>query len=119
MILFPPHEFHNLYYVGRPKGHLLYDYPTDAWIRDPQNVDTSHGFVFGSSVNIDRPDLKRHPKFAETAAPLRALLNAGDVLYLPSFWHHEVQSIPDVDLDKLNIAVNFWFANVTAPIPGM
>ena len=49
------------------------------------------------------------------ASPVRAVLLPGDVLYLPSYWHHEVQSIPD-EIDGLNIAVNFWFKNVTSPI---
>ena len=44
-------------------------------------------------------------------------MNPGDVLYLPAYWHHEVQSLPDPDpLEQLNIAVNFWFKNVTYPI---
>ena len=32
--------------------------------------------------------------------------NIGTCLYLPAFWHHEVQSLP---ADGMNIAVNFWF----------
>jgi len=66
---------------------------------------------------VDKPDLIKHPLFAR-ATPLRVILHPGDVLYLPAFWHHEVQSIPDVDESagpgrRINIAVNFWFANLT------
>ena len=72
-------------------------------------------------------------------------MNSQDVLFLPAYWHHEVQSIPeeavgsstgsdgsnshsnsdnDSDSDEpsekfakqgLNVAVNFWFKNMTAP----
>jgi len=80
------------------------------------------GFVFGSSVNVDEPDFDRHPLYKQ-ARPIRVVLTAGDTLYLPAFWHHEVQSRPsDVSTGgvnksvKLNLAVNFWFANLTAPM---
>lgn len=69
------------------------------------------GFVFGSSVHVDQPDLERHPLYSR-ARPLRVLLRPGDVLYLPAFWHHEVQSIPDAR-EGLNIAINYWFKNMT------
>ena len=38
---------------------------------------------------------------------LECTVERGDVLYLPSFWWHEVQSSPD-EFGK-NIAVNFWY----------
>jgi tetratricopeptide (TPR) repeat protein len=111
IILFPPEDLTKLYYQGRPKGKLAYEYPSH-FIRDPDSVD-KRGFVFGSGVNVDRPDLERHPLYTD-AQPVRVVLEPGDVLYLPAYWHHEVQSIPDNN--ALNLAVNFWFANLTAPI---
>ena len=85
--------------------------------------------MFGSSVNVDEPDLKRHPLYANVS-PLRVVLNPGDTLYLPAYWHHEVQSLPEKAAagsgegeqgegkwtGPLNVAVNFWFANLSAPI---
>ena len=121
LVLFPPTDGEYLYYVGRPKGVLKYEYP-DVFQRDPGSVD-KRGFVFGSSVNVDDPDLVRHPLFRK-ASPSRVLLHPGDVLYIPAFWHHEVQSVPEKDTStsaasgstyKINVAVNFWFANVTDP----
>lgn len=117
LILYPPSDLEHLYYIGRPKGILKYNYP-GVFTRDPSSVDKNH-FVFGSSVNIDHPDLQRFPRFSN-AKPIRVLLKPGQVLYLPSFWHHEVQSIPgNDDDDGLNIAVNFWFKNVTFPVDDM
>jgi len=116
LILFPPEDIVNLYYEARPKGPLKYEYP-GRFERDRASLDR-RAVVFGSSVNVDSPDLRRHPKYAN-ANPIRVVLRPGDMLYLPAYWHHEVQSIPD-DGDEvyrgLNVAVNFWFANMTAPI---
>ena len=121
VILFPPNDHKNLYYVGRPKGTLQYSYP-GQFTRDRTKVE-SRSVVFGSSVNIDDPNFIRHPLY-KNSHPIRALLKPKDVLYLPAYWHHEVQSIPhddddDDDNDGINVAVNFWFANMTAPIDGM
>lgn len=112
LLLFPPSDIEHLYYTGRPKGVLSYTYPGN-FTRDPSTVDR-RGFVFGSSVDVDAPDMARFPKYAK-ASPLRVVLRPGDALYLPAYWHHEVQSIPDAETG-LNIAVNFWFANLTSPV---
>ena len=113
VILFPPQQLPYLYYTSRPKGHLHYEYP-GIFRRDPSSIDRRSNVVFGSGVNVDSPDKKIHPLYFKHATPYRVLLNPGDVLYLPAYWHHEVQSIPDNE--GLNVAVNFWFSNMTAPI---
>jgi len=59
-----------------------------------------------SPVDIKKPDLERFPMFSQTK-PYQCNLMEGDVLYMPSFWWHEVQSRPNVD-EKRNVAVNFW-----------
>ncbi len=113
MLLFPPDDYPNLYYQGRPKGTLKYEYP-GQFIRDTSSID-KRSYVFGSSVNVDHPNFNLHPLFRKVK-PIRALLKPGDTLYLPAFWHHEVQSIPDDQMEEaLNIAVNFWFSNLTVP----
>lgn len=116
LILFPPSDLPYLYYNGRPKGTLKYKYPT-TFVRDSSTLNRQ-SIVFGSSINVDKPDLKLHPLYKK-ASPIRVFLQPGDILYLPAFWHHEVQSIPDdgdASYKGLNIAVNFWFENKTAPI---
>lgn len=130
-LLFAPQEYPNLYYQGRPKGALRYTFPA-TFDRDPLTLD-KRSFVFASSVNVDDPDLRRHPRYAQTR-PVRAHLRAGDVLFVPSFWHHEVQSLPSprsAEKDErdglgaggeggLNMAMNIWFANISFPaVPGM
>jgi ribosomal protein L16 Arg81 hydroxylase len=58
-------------------------------------------------VYLDEPDLERFPLLRQTT-PYKVVLRPGDVLYIPSFWHHEVRSLPDA-AEKLNMAVNFWY----------
>lgn len=125
--------------MKRPKGKLQYKYPS-TFTRDVDALD-KRAYVFGSSVHIDSPNLTLHPQFTNTH-PVRALIQPGETLYIPAYWHHEAQSVPiDGDIfnslatgtataddmkklnnptgDYLNIAVNFWFKNLTEPFPGM
>lgn len=64
-----------------------------------------------SSVHLGNPDLAKHPELPK-ATPYKVRLRPGSVLYLPSYWHHEVHSVPD-EREGLNIAVNYWFRNET------
>lgn len=50
-----------------------------------------------------RPDLSRFPRFNPSNA-LRIELHAGDVLYLPAYWWHQVES-----LGNENVNLNFWW----------
>ena len=45
-----------------------------------------------SDVDIDAPDLTKHPRFAE-ATPLRVKLTAGETLLVPSGWFHHVRAL--------------------------
>jgi len=59
-----------------------------------------------SPVDIKKPNEDSYPLF-KNAKSMRCSIGAGEVLYLPSFWWHEVASVPDQL--KRNIAVNYWF----------
>lgn len=48
------------------------------------------------------PDLKTHPQYAK-AKPVTCVVNAGEMLYLPSLWFHHVQQSHGC------IAINFWY----------
>lgn len=55
-----------------------------------------------SAVNVEHPDLKKHPSFAE-AKHLECILGPGDMLFIPAkFWHY-VRSLSPA------ISVNFWY----------
>ena len=58
-----------------------------------------------SMVDLNDPDLSRYPKFELALnAALRAELEPGDALYIPSFWWHNVES-----LDSFSMLVNNWW----------
>ncbi|CAM9161568.1 unnamed protein product [Ascophyllum nodosum] len=111
LLLFPPKDLENLYYVGRRKGKLEYEFP-GRWRRHV-SLEGPNKVVFSSSVRVEKPDFKKHPRLRR-CRPYRVVLQEGDSLYIPAFWHHEasVRSYPDVDGG--NVAVNFWFRNVTS-----
>ena len=99
VVLFPPSDLPFLYYRSRTKGSLKYSFPSH-FTRDMDSVSASgRKVVFGSSVSLDKADLVRHPKY-RYATPTRVLLEPGDVLYLPAFWHHEV-GWKGVDMAKI------------------
>ncbi len=62
-----------------------------------------------SPVDIAAPDLERFPRFSG-ARRMACVLRPGDVLFMPAFWWHEVQSYPD-PMERRNLAVNFWYDN--------
>jgi hypothetical protein len=65
-----------------------------------------------SLVDIDSPDLEKHPRFAEAQEAARtAELGPGDALYIPSLWWHAVAS-----LDELGAMINFWWRDAEPPL---
>jgi hypothetical protein len=65
-----------------------------------------------SLVDIDAPDLERHPRFAQALeAAQTAELGPGDALYMPSLWWHAVAS-----LDELGAMINFWWRDAEPPL---
>lgn len=62
-----------------------------------------------SPVNFHNPDRLRHPKFFR-CNPINIRLEAGDALYLPSYWWHHVKA----GSTGRNLAVNFWYPTVSA-----
>lgn len=84
--LFPPDQISNLYpgpLTPTPGGQVL------------------------SMVDFDNPDFTQFPRFAEAIKHGQvAELEAGDALYLPSMWWHQVES-----LMPLNILINYWWTD--------
>ena len=81
----------------------------------PQDTDSLYPFSLAaamphlSHVDASAPDLARFPAFAKAMA-LEADLQAGDVLYLPPFWWHQVIA------PAFSISVNFWWKPSLAAI---
>lgn len=88
--LFPPEQLKNLY-VG-PLDFTLAGQPT-------------------SLVDIDTPDLQTYPLFSEALkSALRTELAAGDALYIPAMWWHDVRSVED-----FGCLINFWWREGEPP----
>jgi len=82
--LFPPDQTPNLY---------------------PGPYERTIGGVPVSMVDPDAPDLTRYPRFAEARkARIDVELGAGDALYIPYGWWHQVRS-----LTPFNVLVNYWW----------
>jgi len=69
-----------------------------------------------SPVDVAAPDYSRYPLFAR-AVPITCDVGPGDILYVPAFHWHEVQSSPGDRYESgalagLNVAVNMWFKPV-------
>jgi hypothetical protein len=65
-----------------------------------------------SLVDIEQPDLEKHPRFAEALdAAQTTELEPGDALYMPSLWWHAVAS-----LDELGAMINFWWRDAEPPL---
>ena len=88
--LFPPEQLKNLY-VG-PLDFTLAGQPI-------------------SIVDVDEPDLKTYPRFAEALKEARQVeLAPGDALYLPAMWWHDVRSLED-----FGCLINFWWHESEPP----
>ncbi|MEJ2415849.1 MAG: cupin-like domain-containing protein [Exilibacterium sp.] len=84
--LFPPDQIANLY---------------------PGPLSPTPGGQVLSMVDFANPDLTKYPKFAEAIKHGQiAELEAGDALYLPSMWWHQVES-----QSPFNILINYWWSN--------
>ncbi|XP_022082158.1 tRNA wybutosine-synthesizing protein 5-like [Acanthaster planci] len=63
-----------------------------------------------SSVDVDRVDFNKYPEFRDIEF-FEAKLEAGDCIYIPYKWYHQVNSI------NRNIAVNIWWNHKANIIP--
>jgi hypothetical protein len=108
----------NLWLGSDTQGPLHYDYPNNFFaqlygtkrfvIFSPQ--DTPHLYPYAcdaamahcSHVDVNDPDLMTYPRF-ESASAFTFELQAGELLFLPSFWWHQVQGT------GVSVSVNLWW----------
>ena len=84
--LFPPEQVQNLY-IG-PMEHT----PSGRAI---------------SLASLEEPDFERFPRLRDAIAHAQvAEMEPGDVLYVPKYWWHHVQSHA-----PFNILINYWWGN--------
>ena len=68
---------------------LLYPHPG----RGVNGAPPEQTFYHQSQVDFDKPDPLTFPDFPRAAAT-EAILREGDVLYIPPFWWHRIESLP-------------------------
>ena len=59
-----------------------------------------------SPIDVDRPDLHRHPDFAK-AQVLEVIVEPGETVFLPLGWWHQVRA--------LDVSLSFSFSNLAVP----
>ena len=65
----------------------------------------NHHGVF-SPIDVDQPDLLRHPTFAQVKM-LEVIVEPGETVFLPLAWWHQVTS--------LDVSLSFSFSNLAVP----
>lgn len=95
---FDRHENLNVQLYGR-KRWVLFSPRQSSQLYYKQNHDMP---VIFSPVDMTCPDLDRFPRLAE-AQRHDVVLEAGEILYLPSGWWHFVESLSD------SININYWW----------
>lgn len=83
---------------GRKKWHLFPPDQSDALYQTRIPYEESSVF---SSININKPDLKKYPQFT-AATPYIVTLDPGDVLFVPHHWWHFVETM------ETSVSVNTW-----------
>merc|ERR1712070_91103 len=63
---------------------------------------SEHGYGAFSKIDVDKIDMKKMPGWGDLEY-IETMVEAGDCLFLPSHWYHQVNSF------GRNLAVNFWF----------
>ena len=67
-------------------------------------------FLYDGAVDVLNPDLERFPLYAK-AKPVEIILEAGDLVYFPSKWWHQVENLEDSIALSHNL-VDEWNAEV-------
>jgi len=129
VFLWPPYNASQLYEGHMREAHWRFASPgegepsSDAphdWlpVRTRQGLTEATSMV-NTPVDVQSPDLDAYPFFRDAIANVhvcRADAGAGEAIFLPAFWWHEVLSEPkqqatssdDGNLEH-NLAVNFWY----------
>lgn len=92
-----------------PHYNLLAQVVGTKYVRlyHPGHTDSLYPYTTGltknsSQVDIDDPDLRAHPAFAQVAA-MECMLQPGQMLFIPPGWWHYVKAL------SVSFSVSFWW----------
>ena len=100
--LLPPTDFPFLYERSFPVAQFRQDEDTKWRVYD----DAQSQPVPWIAVDPDSPDLTEFPLYSHTH-PYKVTVKAGQCLYLPAMWYHQVSQ--SADEHGRCIAINMWF----------
>jgi jumonji domain-containing protein 7 len=104
--LLPPTDAGYLCVKKVPVTRFVYS-PSSGWGKEAVGgAGTPNSTVPWCHVDPDSPDLGAFPLYTH-ASPVQVTVHAGETLYLPALWYHQV-TCPGVP-DCPTIAVNKWF----------
>ncbi|GAB0096810.1 JmjC domain-containing protein [Sergentomyia squamirostris] len=102
-VLIPPVCYHTVPRKTYPTGLYMEDSSGKMTIEPVLDCETKKPIdIEWVSIDPLNPDLKTYPQYSK-AIKYEVRVNAGDILYLPSFWFHHVRQ------SHKCIAVNFWY----------
>eukprot|EP00164_Ancoracysta_twista_P003582 GFYU01004787.1.p1 GENE.GFYU01004787.1~~GFYU01004787.1.p1 ORF type:complete len:556 (-),score=72.85 GFYU01004787.1:243-1910(-) len=109
--LTPAHydEQHNLFSQVRGTKRVLLFPPTTRNFRALSPFPLFHPCDRQTQIDYDNPDFERFPYLKE-AHGMEVIVKPGDVLYIPPYWWHQVESMDET------ISVTFWFVQ-KPPVP--
>ncbi|KAJ3012453.1 JmjC domain-containing protein 7 [Thoreauomyces humboldtii] len=110
-VLIPPTEAFCLYEKPYTTARYIpsspHISPSTTWTIEPTSPPSTTPWA---SVDPSNPDPSLHPLFTKHCRPITVTLRPGQMLYLPSLWHHQVlQEAEELDGCKAAIAVNWWY----------
>ena len=106
-LIYDPRDNKNLYEGHIPEARFEINETEQRFFKLVRKGLQESTSMVMSPVNVLNPEYEKFPLF-KNAKPMNCTVGVGEMLYLPSYWWHEVQSFPDLD-EFLNIAVNFWY----------
>jgi hypothetical protein len=68
--------------------------------------------LFGAEVDAEAPDFERHP-LARQATLIEVMVQAGDMLYVPAGWYHQVHAL------DFSLSCNRWARGVPLALRGV
>ncbi|KAF9350549.1 Lysine-specific demethylase 8 [Mortierella sp. AD094] len=102
--LYAPKESSKLYCFGLGSGEETHEEDGAEGEQEQEQGQEQEKSLLGntSQVNVECPDLDRHPLFAE-AQYVETILGPGELLYIPFQWWHYIRSL------STSFSVSFWF----------